>query len=50
MEFNRQNEFVCQRCQGTKFLITRGPTCVYVRCAKCDDTDEISRRRLGWED
>lgn len=50
MPFNGQHEFQCKVCTGKLFSIAKGTTCIYLICTKCESTDEISRRHLGWDD
>ena len=49
LSFNRSNEFQCRRCDGMAFKIVKGTTCIFLECTRCGETDEISRRKLGWD-
>ena len=48
MPFDKQNEFHCKMCDNRTFKIVKGTVSIFLICNKCDSTDEITRRKLGW--
>ena len=48
--FDKRNEYRCDFCDGKSFIVIKGTTCIFLMCTNCERTDEISRRKLGWEE